>query len=517
MTSCGSRCESNERALLTAGSALFLFTWTALYLTDVNHPPGVRTARIAGAALAIGIGILEYSRRWWGFYAFLILWPQMMVARELLQMLFGPAWGALPTITAGPLAASLTIGFALHQMKFPKKAAAPEINSTSESAFINHSWIRIALWCLAFIWTLSAAIATARLWNIPPAGWHVDPADWRHASGPSAYSALAPAASALRIVPEFLLGLMLFNVCGRNSNPPTNNLLKCIAASTVLVTLEILLQLVLNRNWAFDENPPGGPFNNRNTAAPILVIFGVLVLAAQMHRPNGKVIRRTLATVCIGLGCSLLSRNGLFSAGVLAVVYLTLSLQRRWIVFAAMGAAAAIFLWAPLPKSETISSVGVRRVILTIEELRAGDWNAVTSYRSELYVSALKIFGKYPLCGSGPATFPMLASPGSIYAVSGWGAYFSAHSMPLNLAAEIGIIGALAWILLWLVFPAVVLWRERRISWLWISVLMIGVANLLDTVWFAAGMGTLSMMILWLACRENEDPQPLTNSILNTE
>ena len=511
MAVCSTRCESTERILLAASSTLILLAWVALFFSDVNHPPGVRTARLAGAALVIAIGILEYVRPWWGFCAFLIFWPQMMVARELLQKVLGPTWGAFPTITTGPLAAALVIGFTLRNWKldrdpaFSLPPASPEKSNTAAHV----KWIRIALWCLAATWTLSAAIATIRLMKGPPAGWHVDPADWRHASGPSAFSVLAPAASALRTVPEFLLGLVLFNDLARKNrarvNAPIDRMLTCIAIGAALVAVELLLQLALNRDWAFDDNPPSGPFNNRNTTSPVLLFFGLLCLAAQ-SRQIEKVLWQVLSAICIGLACVISSRNGLFMAAVLGTILLTLRLKRPWIVLVVAAMGLAICFWAPLPKSESLSLGTTRRVVETVENARAGNWDAVTSYRSELYRSAFKIFGSHPILGSGPATFPMLASPGSIYAVTGYGAYFSAHSMPLNLAAETGIFGMLAWLALWLAIPCAMLWKKFRSSWLWIAVLMFGIANLFDTVWFAAGMGTLSMLMLWFACADDTVP-----------
>jgi O-antigen ligase len=152
--------------------------------------------------------------------------------------------------------------------------------------------------------------------------------------------------------------------------------------------------------------------------------------------------------------------------------------------------------------------------------LRAGNWDALTSYRSELYRSGERIFAAHPLLGSGPATFPMLTAPAvqgvppAPFAVSGQGAFYSAHSMPINLAAETGIAGALAWIVMWLLIPAAALFRTKlQNKWLWLAVLMIGVGTLLDTFWLAAGMATFSVLIMWMTCAEsNSEIEPARRS-----
>lgn len=510
-----SRRDNLERIALALSCAAVLVAWILMYFFDLNHPPGVRMARLTGAAMVIALGALEAARPWAGFYLFLLLWPQMWVFRDFLQDHVSDIFGALPMVTSGPAAAALGLGFVIRNRRLERPPAdAHSVETCDPAALAPANWIRACLWCLAAIWTVSAFVATLRLLRSVPPGWRVDAPDWRHLSGPSAFSALAPAASVLRIVPELLLGLLVLNDLCRKDKPaakiPLDTLLRVAGISAGLIAAEVLLEVLTQRitghYWSFDENPPGGPFNNRNTASPVLIVFGLLCFAAARRNPERALPWRAFGGVLFGFACLIASRNGLFMAAMLGLILIVSrahKAKKLWLVGALLLLAAGLCAGFPLPQAETISSTSVKRIVETLEQLRAGDWGAVTSYRSELYASALKIFAHHPVLGSGPATFPMLASPGALYAVEGRGAYYSAHSMPLNLLAETGLAGMCAWAAIWIVAPSVLLWRQTRKSLLWMAVLAMGIGNLLDTVWFAAGMTTMTLLIIWWACWES--------------
>jgi O-antigen ligase len=321
----------------------------------------------------------------------------------------------------------------------------------------------------------------------------------------------------LRIVPELLLGLLLLNDLCRKGDQrqsvPMDMLLRVAAGSAALIAAEVLFQKATGFTWSFDENPPSGPFNNRNTTSPALIFFGLLSFAAAARHASQRKIWMAFGAGLIFLACVISSRNGLFLAGAVGVFFIVQRTRAIWILPLLLVAAAAFCFLMPLPATESVDSPGLKRVVMTVEMMRTGDWGAVTSYRSDLYRAALKIFASHPILGSGPTSFPMQAGPGGLFAVDAQKVhYMSAHSMPLNLLAETGLIGMCAWMAIWLAIPAYVLWREKSRSLLWLTVLAMGIANILDTVWFAAGLTTLSIFMVWWACWEHVCESPSATS-----
>jgi hypothetical protein len=68
------------------------------------------------------------------------------------------------------------------------------------------------------------------------------------------------------------------------------------------------------------------------------------------------------------------------------------------------------------------------------------------------------------------------------------------------LLAETGLVGFLSWLVLWVVWPLWATTRWPRGNLLALAVLGAGLSNLLDTPWLVPGMGTVSVMLIVMAC-----------------
>ena len=66
----------------------------------------------------------------------------------------------------------------------------------------------------------------------------------------------------------------------------------------------------------------------------------------------------------------------------------------------------------------------------------------------------------------------------------------SAHSMPVNILAECGLIGAIGWCAIWLLCPLGQFVRTLANPWTMIT-LLIGFANIFDTGWLLPRNGDI--------------------------
>ncbi|MGD0093394.1 MAG: hypothetical protein ABSE73_26065, partial [Planctomycetota bacterium] len=182
----------------------------------------------------------------------------------------------------------------------------------------------------------------------------------------------------------------------------------------LLLAAQLCVQVSTGWTWKFDEGPPSGPFPNRNTAAPLLVILGASFFSLVGTSQGLK----KLALLCLGLvvalcACLTASRNGLFLLLILPLLALLPRPTWRRTVLACLlfvfGVTAALF--APLPGRNGTQSELWQRVAATRQALRDWDWHEFSSGRTDVFRSALTISGKFPLAGSGPGTFMRETQP----------------------------------------------------------------------------------------------------------
>jgi hypothetical protein len=488
-----------ERSILGFLLALSLLFWLAICITDVNHPPGMRAVRLCVAGGVLLIGLLEFFRPWNGFYIFLLLWPQWDVIKLKLGQLVSPFWYNAPPI-ASMFAATLGVAIFL-RLRRQRQNVQENLPPTSiaKSLLV----CRISLWLLVCAWLISLAFCMLRLQGMPE-GWLVQHGDWRHLLDAAIRTDVIPLVSTLEVLPSLLLGLLLLNFLAQTPHPealagPARKLmvLGCLGAS--IAALQFASQLIWHWYWPFMEWAPGGPFHNRNSLAPFLVVFGVLFFALQTEKLWLRIL-----TWCCGLGlltlaCLSGSRNGLLL--VLCIPLLALFYKAGW--KRALCAAilpcliGAILFLGPLSKGETpVALESLDRTNASIKEAREGKWGS----RAVLYKTAFRIFMAYPLTGSGPETFSMLANTGGRFKdAEQYELIVRAHSMPLNILAELGLIGMAAWVTLWIVLPFVWLLRWGNANLAALAALLVGLGNLFDTSWQVPGMPTVAVLLLFWA------------------
>ncbi|HEY3321505.1 MAG TPA: O-antigen ligase family protein [Planctomycetota bacterium] len=494
-----------SRQLVIFSCAALLLMWLLACAGGLNHPPGVRWVRLTAACVVLAIGVLEYRRPWWGFCAFLMLWPQCVLIREQLCG-FSELWRALPDFQCGPLAAALTLAYCARTSETRADMIPQPVSGWTRA-------LKAALWILSASWLLSTVLFYMRMLGSLP-GWDINYQPLRFLLAPTAVSSLLPLRSLLNFLAPLLLGVVLLNDLAGGAGVPAGgrieirreSIYKWLVASGSIVAIEAILQMWCGWKPAFDVNPPGAPFGDRNVLAPVLVLTAAaLFLWAQTMQ---SLTRKALAVLpgIVMLVTALLSgsRNGQLM--VFAALWLPLLIGGNWrrvaIGLAVVLAFVAAAFYAPLPDPQAIRSDGPRRAIQSVVNLRAASWNELTTYRTEIYEAALEVWWSNPALGSGPGTFVMLTSPtakyNDFYKAHGYRP-MHCHSVPLNLLAELGPLAALAWLVLWVVFPLAILWRGGPASGPALLALLIGAGNLVDAVWLQPSIATLSVLLLMVA------------------
>jgi O-antigen ligase len=498
-----------ERRVVGVALCLILAARLVPCVSDVNHPPGMRTVRVVAALLVLALGAIEFYRPWRGFFVFVILWPHMLALREIVSKAW-PLFHGAPMLWGG--AACAALGTAVWLRSEREQSAAAEADSTPTALRA----VRVCMWLIVAFTLLSTLIATLRLWNAAPPGWLTQRADVRHLLDPGMFVHLMPLIVALEYLPQLLLALLLLNLfcdpalkASREKFPATE-LALAAGLSGLVLALEVLTQRVGGWSWSFDLAPPSGSFANRNTTAPLMVVFATLLCAvAFAYEGARKTVLLASGGFCVAVALLTGSRNGVFTAAV--VLWLLLFLRGKPVRMAVAGALvallAAVVLWLPLP-DRAPSGPEDDRLVKTIEQIRAGNWEEVTAWRAGIYRAAWEVYADHPLAGAGPGTFPMLGSEGGAYRkyISRLDLYFyvtHAHSFPMQLLAEIGLAGALAWLALFIAIPFHGLLRWRA-PWWALPLLAAGVSNLFDAGWLSPGVGAFCAILLCIALKSGD-------------
>lgn len=482
---------SVERRIIGFSITLFLFYFIFNYASSNSQG-------LIVAVVILNWGLLEYLKPWWGFYLFLLLWPSIWVIGELLAIWVNPYWAGMPWFFPAPLTTALSFACWL---RFEKGMYVVRMWDKHALHGAGHHWFlafRIALWGLFFAYFFSWMVSVWRL-NNPHLGW-VIPSDAKQ-------QILAPI---LTYLPSLLLGLLLLNrLSEKYSDPKAFPHLKMIAltiAGGVIAAIFFTYQIRTGYTWWFNNGDPlGGPFFNRNTTAPFLSLIGLLLLAVPTSSKWKRISFYLLGALFFSLTVLTQSRNGIFM--ILCLMVALFFIRAAWIRFA-LAAAVLIFLylllfWLPLPNSTAVSLVGLSRSISSIESLRTDGMSQAVGDRWPLFQTAIMIFKDYPWIGSGPGTFGMLTAEGSLFGSTTGGLHLpSPHSIPLHLLAETGLLGAVSWSLAWVLLPFLAVIRWQRGNMLALTVLIMGLGNIFDTVWMLTGMTTLCVLLIVWACAE---------------
>ena len=517
----GMKLEQRAAGIL---SALILLFWLAICITDVNHPPGVRYVRLAAAALVLLAGGLELWRRWWGIGLFLLIWPHCWMLRPVLSDHLSPLFAALPEFWGGPMAAALAVGVWLHgersllmkprQEDLPARGASPlalpspQRGEGGVRGSGSGRWLaafRAAFRVLLAAWFLSVVCALVRL-HPPPPGFTVQQTDFRHLLWLGPFSSMAPLLSLTQAPPALLLGLLLLNALN-DTAPQAIRTWSLLPGLLYLGCFSVALGLAkaalqLRWSWVYD------PFPNRNITAVVMAVCGLLLLTLTPRLVGSlkKILLVAVSAAMLLLACAIGSRNGAFV--VLASMWLALFLKARpWaLVLACVLPLLALILlwWLPPPQPGENSDTTVQRSMKTIADAREGRWEDAVPQRLAIYQTALQLAARYPLLGSGPQTFVMFANDKDRFRFatqqSSAESVLHAHSVPLQLCAEIGLPGALAWLAIWFVLPWMGMLRWERGNGLALAVLALGVGNLFDAVWLIPGVATFGVLTVVAAC-----------------
>jgi O-antigen ligase len=300
---------------------------------------------------------------------------------------------------------------------------------------------------------------------------------------------------------------------------PIKNIAGWVISSGVLVALEVLGQMAIGWHLGNDPMAFGGPFENRNTTAPLLAIFGACTLAFFQSNvfmeagTNQTLARRwamlVLAMLLMGVAIACGSRNAVY------VVFVTLFLwilcgwvqstglaRLRWSMAAGiLGLSMCVLFLRPQITTESSQLDALSRSANSLRAAQEGDWAAATGHRAGMYAAAWRMYADYPVTGAGLGTVPMVLWTNGPYkesiTVFDKGLQIShVHSMPLQLLAESGMLAMLGWLAIFIVLPVVLMLRWKNSGTWAIPLTAMGVANLFDAVWLATGVPFLAVMLL---------------------
>jgi len=315
----------------------------------------------------------------------------------------------------------------------------------------------------------------------------------------------------------FLIALMRAILFERNRLDAISWPLFTFVAGMIVCSCIVIDQLSRDWHWEFDNGPPAGPFSNRNTLAPMLVLAGTAILSCHQFLKL-RFLKYVLPLFTAGLSLLTIltgSRNGILLLASLLWVcwWFGASIQRVMTINIITAVVIySLLFWVPLPQSKMIRVESLSRSIGAIEKLRTGNWDDATSYRNQLWTVAGGMALKYPLLGSGPGTYYIHASqvPETridivrIYGVPG----IVAHSTPVNIMGEGGIPASFLWIIIWIAIPATLIMQNRIFSPAALGLFLLGLSNVFDTPWYVSGGMTISAFWFSLSLYENQNAHP---------
>ncbi len=533
-----------EADLLGVLCSIFVIVWTFWSIFSFSHEVSfdIFLARIVSLMFLFGIGWAEFKIPRAGVLLFILIWPEMLVFRELAHTHLRPWFIMFPENWGGPLAASLGVAIWFRQKQWSAYGLNSQLNEGDENRpnppknFRETTAWRWTFRILFVALFLSAAQGLLHSKN-PLPGWVVEPTSWKDMIQLPAYGSLRPVFLFWNLAPCILLGLIFLNPVLQKYLSPlhTNAQLKInldlipwsLFAISLFVAGQVIFQVgsatqgsfslshrwefgeqYKNFKWAFDQGPPAGPFSNRNTTGPFLVTHGALGFALAF-KMDGKARWLVLASSLIVLWAAFLtqSRNTWFMLA--ALPWLALFIRAGWkrllTAFLSFALMVTTLLYAPLPKAESGSPTAFSRVTKSLHEFRSGKSQAASTGRQALWSVSWQIIRAHPL-GSGLGTFPYQAHPNSAIGKQySLGAHHSPHSMPIHLLVEAGPLALIAWLGLWIFLPwkALIFWKKNNIFAL--PVLLVGMGNLLDTSWLVSGFTTVSVLLIVIALLQHAD------------
>ena len=485
-----------EAQVLGIAAALLLISWIGACLGR----SGSWFGRLLPPVLALGLGLLERRCPWRGFQLYLLCWPCVKGLSAFAKE--GSPTLSFSTDWMGPAVGVLSVVYwmRLRRAQASDGDAAQEAPaSVTNSAAGTGGWLqafRWALWILVLSCLMAGLCGSLRLF-FGPSGW-----------GAGARVS-APLTAADDVLPPLVLGLLLLNgLWPRRADSalraPFRPLAWALVLGGVACGVWVLVQRLAGVNWPYvDTQPFSGPFSNRNTAAPVLMLLAVLALVL-FRKPRWEACASLLSGGFLGvMALATGSRAGALIAAALPILLLfwKASGLRAFVALVLMAALAAAALWVPLPEPSALAADSLQqRAVDALQGLRKGDLNRATGNRWELQAAAWAAWKEYPLTGTGPDSYRFLIRPPARF-----GRHFAnpenqrqrwCHCTPLQLLVENGIPGGLAWAAAWLVLPFLALMRWRTANGLALTALLCGLANLVDCSWPVPGLTFAMVAVL---------------------
>lgn len=481
-------------------SGLCLLVTAVLCITDLNHPPGVRYIRLFALLGVCAVGLLEFKKPWYGFAVSMVLWPLWLVIGNLLSRL-SPNFHHLPWLQGGPLACCLCIAVWL-RLEFIKKSEI-RTESLPDTRWFTFSFLAIFISLL--ISTSYFYIRQLLNWN---ADWTITSPDVRHLLVSQPLSLTHPILGLVETLPTYALGLCVIE--SHRFGRITINW-KLLAAANVFSGIIIVIltipQILFGERyrWDFDIYPFSGPFPNRNIVAPVLMIIATVSISYGI-----TCFRKKWYSIPI-FGCALsmiitaiasCSRNAIFIFFFLIVAIVLVRPTSKKIIFLTLTPLiiTAVIFYAPLsPLVEWNNYSAVQRTVQTIMEVREGKLHQSMSYRPLIYKTVFNIWKFYPLTGSGWNTFYMQVQSNGPFTESTLQlgvAPVHAHNAILHHLAEGGLLAMLGWTAAFIILPGIRFFKNSKESLFALSVGTVGVSNLADYSWYAAGVPLLGITVL---------------------
>lgn len=401
------RFDSFELALGIPVS-LCVLAWLVSSLTDLNHPPGMRYAKLFCMCVAAMFGVIEFRKPGCGYLALFFLLPHTAHLNSLIVELL-PLHGSLSDTWFGAPMATVVFGQWLRMGWSVPVGEIPAKHTSCATAF------RSGLIGFLLAWMLSAAVNWFAL-SSPPLYWTVVDPDWRGIWTQSPFSKLYTVIFTIVVLPYVIGALLsikeLRNIPKESKEKLWNAIVYICALNGCLVATQVIAQIIFGFEFSFNQTPAAGPFANRNTTAPFLVFLAIPCLA-----PNerGKSIILSLSGIVMLLAAVMAgSRNGylmVFATVLMLIFRLRSDFIRKYLI-AGLVVSLVIIFAVPLPDYSTVDNPALRRVLYSLDSLQRRRGSIVMDAREEVFQGAYRMITRSPLVGTGPFTYGM-ANAGS--------------------------------------------------------------------------------------------------------
>jgi len=250
-----------------------------------------------------------------------------------------------------------------------------------------------------------------------------------------------------------------------------------LASSVVLLVVSWALVLTPGLTWRGSPSP-GVPVKNYIMQSAIFAIcaFGLIGQAAELWRTRARLSLLLLllaAAFVANIVYVATARTTLVVVAVMLVLF-------GWRQFGWKGALSAALMGTVLAGAVWASSPYLRqRVSVAVKELQiydAGDVNTPTGLRLEYWKKSLALIAEAPVIGHGTGTIPKLFQRNATAATISALITTNPHNQILALTIELGLIGAVVLVAMWLAHLA--LFRDSTlVAWFGLLVVTYNVVS----------------------------------------